>query len=150
MDNLTSDIRHLNMSHIRSTDSSSELAIRSALHRLGFRFRKNDRRLTGTPDIVFPRYYAVVFVNGCFWHAHQHCSKFRLPKTNTAFWQHKLERNRERDKEDIRKLMNEGWRVGIVWECSITGKNRKQKIQTVSDEVSLWLEEGYDELYREF
>jgi len=120
------------------------------LFQLGFRFRKNDRRYTGTPDIVFPHYHAMIFVNGCFWHGHKHCKLFRLPKTNTEFWKNKIERNMQHDKEDSQKLMQSLWRVGVVWECSITGKNRAKKIKDISQEISLWLEEGFDETYIEF
>lgn len=152
MDTLTPLQRHTVMSHIRSTNTVPELTVRSALFRLGFRFRKNDRRYTGTPDIVFSHYHAVIFVNGCFFHghSHEHCKLSRLPKSNTEYWQKKIERNKQRDKEDAQKLMNDLWRVGVVWECSITGKNRAQKIRNVAEEISLWLEEGFDEPYKEF
>jgi DNA mismatch endonuclease, patch repair protein len=150
MDTLSPLSRHLNMSHIRAANTKPELEVRSALHRLGFRFRKNDSRLSGKPDIVFPHYHAVIFVNGCFWHAHDGCANYRLPKSNTEYWQHKLERNRERDAQEIQKLQNEGWRVGVVWECSITGKRRAVKIASVAEEISLWLEEELGDFYREF
>ena len=173
MDTLTPQQRHTVMSHIRSNNTVPELTVRSALFRLGFRFRKNDRRYSGTPDIVFPHYHAVIFVNGCFFHGHAikeqtsitstysngglaatysrgHCKLSRLPKTNTEYWRNKIERNKQRDKEDAQKLMNDLWRVGVVWECSITGKNRAQKIRNVAEEISLWLEEEFDEPYKEF
>lgn len=150
MDDLSPSQRHTNMSHIRSTGSKPETAIRSALFRLGFRFRKNDRRYTGTPDIVMPRYHAVIFVNGCFWHGHEHNGKFRLPKSNTEYWRDKIERNKQRDKQDVQQLMKDLWRVAVVWECSITGRNRTQKICDVAAKISLWLEEGFDEPYKEF
>jgi DNA mismatch endonuclease, patch repair protein len=82
---------------------------------IGFRFRKNDRRFAGKPDIVFPHYHTAIFVNGCFWHAHEHCVKFVLPKSNTEFWQKKLTRNKERDRKDYDVLLNDSWRVGVVW-----------------------------------
>ncbi|MDE5899554.1 MAG: very short patch repair endonuclease [Treponemataceae bacterium] len=150
MDTLSPEQRHAAMSHNRSRDTAPELRIRSALHKIGFRFRKNDRRLSGTPDLVFPRYKAALFVNGCFWHAHQNCAKFRLPSSNTEYWKKKLARNRERDAADAEKLAADGWRVGIVWECSITGRNRAQKIQNVSEAVALWLEEEFSEPFVEF
>ena len=150
MDTLSPSSRHLNMSHIRAANTKPEMEVRSALHRLGFRFRKNDSCYAGKPDIVLPHYHAVIFVNGCFWHAHQGCAKYRLPKSNTAYWQQKLERNRARDAEETKKLIGEGWRVGVVWECSITGKKRAVKISSVAEEVSLWLEEELGDTYREF
>ncbi|MBQ0051242.1 MAG: DNA mismatch endonuclease Vsr [Treponema sp.] len=145
-----SQARHLNMSHIRSTETTPERIIRSALHKIGFRFRKNDRRYPGTPDIVLPHFHAVIFVNGCFWHGHENCDKFRVPKTNSAFWTAKFERNKKRDQRVKENLLNDGWRVGIVWECSITGRNKKLKLQNVTEQISLWLDEEFAESYREF
>ena len=86
-------------------------------------------------------FHAVVFVNGCFWHGHRHCAKFRVPSTHAAFWRHKFARNRERDRENISALMDLGWRVGVVWECSITGSSQKQKLENIAGEIALWLEE---------
>lgn len=150
MDKISSEQRHINMSHIRSTENRPEREVRSALFRIGFRFRKNYRRLAGSPDIVFPHYHAVLFVNGCFWHAHENCLKFRIPSTNIDFWTKKFARNKERDRNVTAQLLEEGWRVGVVWECSITGRNRKLKIQGVSEKISYWLEEDFGERYREF
>ena len=138
------------MSQIKSSGTRPEAAVRSYLHKLGFRFRKNDKRLAGKPDIVFPRYFAVIFVNGCFWHGHSLCKKVRIPKTNSEYWTQKIERNRERDKEEVQALLAQGWRVGVIWECSITGKNRAQKIMEVSESAALWLEEGFDQTFKEF
>lgn len=162
MDTLTPKQRHITMSHIRAKDTIPERTVRSAMHTIGFRFRKNDRRYPGTPDIVLPHYHAVIFVNGCFWHGHtlkaqtaiqssatHGCLYARLPKTNTAFWEAKINRNKERDRKEIEQLLSDGWRVCVVWECAITGKNRASKIQYVSEKISLWLEEGFDEPYME-
>ncbi len=150
MDTLTQEQRSLNMSKIHSKDTKPEIFLRSALFKAGFRFRKNDRRFLGTPDIVLPHYNAVIFINGCFWHGHKNCSLFRLPKTNTEYWKKKIERNAERDKEITRKYLENGFRVGIVWECSITGKKRAQKLAKTTEDISEWLEERFDENYREF
>ena len=150
MDVLSAADRHKNMSNIRAKDTRPEKEIRSALHRIGFRFRKNDSRLPGKPDIVLPNYKAVIFVNGCFWHGHTGCKYFVIPKTNTEFWQNKINRNKERDKAEIEQLQKDGWRVGVVWECSITGKNRSSKIGDVSEKISLWLEEEFEETFMEF
>lgn len=138
------------MSKIHSKDTKPEIFLRSALFKAGFRFRKNDRRFLGTPDIVLPHYNAVIFINGCFWHGHKNCSLFRLPKTNTEYWKKKIERNAERDKEITRKYLENGFRVGIVWECSITGKKRAEKLAKTTEDISEWLEERFDENYREF
>ena len=150
MDTLTPEQRSLNMSKIRSKDTKPEILLRSALHKAGFRFRKNDRRHLGTPDIFLPHYNAAIFINGCFWHGHKNCRLFRLPKTNIEYWKNKIERNTERDKKIIQTYLDNCLRVAVVWECSITGKRRPQKIAKVTEELSLWLEEELEENYREF
>ncbi|WP_244786433.1 very short patch repair endonuclease [Cupriavidus pauculus] len=106
------------MSGIKGKNTKPELVVRRALHRLGFRYRLHVRRLAGAPDLVFPRYRAVVFVHGCFWHQHN-CPLFKMPSSRTEFWQKKLDRNRERDGEHIAELLQGGWRVAVVWECSV-------------------------------
>ncbi len=143
MDTMTKAQRHTVMSHIRSSDTKPELAIRSALHSFGFRFRKNLNGLLGKPDMVFPKYRAVVFVNGCFWHAHD-CGRFRLPKSNVEFWRGKFERNRERDKRIVDSLIGDGWRVCVLWECAMSAsskKERAEKVKSAAERFSLWLEE---------
>lgn len=111
------------MSGIRGKDTRIEVALRSALHRQGFRYRKDVRTLPGRPDIVLMRYQAVIFANGCFWHGHD-CHLFRLPATRTGFWREKIEGNRERDARAIQALRGQGWRVLTVWECAFKGKTR--------------------------
>lgn len=150
MNTLTPEQRSKNMSKIHSKDTKPEIFLRGALFKAGFRFRKNDRRFLGTPDIVLPHYNAVIFINGCFWHGHKNCSLFRLPKTNTEYWKKKIGRNTERDKKITRTYLENGFRVGIVWECSITGKKRKEKLAKATEEISEWLEERFDENFREF
>lgn len=118
-DSLTPTQRSENMRRIRGQDTKPEIALRSALHRQGFRFRKNDPRLPGKPDIVLPKYRTVVFVNGCFWHRHEGCSKATTPKTNTEFWLEKFRRTVERDKRKAVELQALGWVVTVVWECEI-------------------------------
>ena len=138
------------MSKIHSKNTKPEVFLRKALFKAGFRFRKNDKRYIGTPDILLPHYNAVIFINGCFWHGHENCRLFRLPKTNIEFWKHKIERNKKRDSKIIKTYLENCWRVAVVWECSITGKNRVQKLSKVTAELSLWLEEEPDENYKEF
>jgi len=111
--------RSYNMSRIKSKDTKPEEMVRKYLFAHGFRFRKNDRRYPGTPDIVLPRYKTMVFVNGCFWHGHEQCRYFVVPKTNTDFWMNKINRNIERDKENYNKLTDSGWKVITVWECQL-------------------------------
>lgn len=111
------------MAAIRSRDTKPEVALRRALHAQGFRFRLHDRRLPGRPDIVLPRYKAVLQVNGCFWHQHG-CSNSRLPSTRVEFWQAKLDANVARDVRNERELAQLGWRVATVWECEIREAER--------------------------
>lgn len=129
------------MSHIRSRDTGPEKKIRSALFKAGFRYRICDKRYPGKPDLIFPRYYAVVFINGCFWHAHENCRYFVFPKSNTAFWQKKFTRNKERDIENLKYYQEQCWRVCFVWECAIRGTNSRKKIEKVTNQIILWLEE---------
>ena len=105
------------MSGIRGKDTRPELVVRSALHRLGYRFRLHRRDLPGTPDIVLPKHHTVVFVNGCFWHQHRGCRRATLPLTNREFWKVKLNRNAERDKSNIARLKRLGWRTVVIWSC---------------------------------
>ncbi|MCR5290373.1 MAG: DNA mismatch endonuclease Vsr [Treponema sp.] len=140
MDTLSALARHKNMSHIRSKNTTPEKLIRSALFKAGFRYRICDKRYPGTPDLVLPRYYAVIFINGCFWHAHKDCEYFRFPKSNKTFWKKKFARNKERDKQTIKNYQEKCWRICVVWECAIRGKNAKQKIDQVIDQIIQWLE----------
>lgn len=126
MDVLTPEQRQKNMSRIRGKETKPEIIVRKYLFSRGVRYRKNDRRLPGHPDIVFPKYHTVVFVNGCFWHGHENCRYYRLPKTNTVFWRNKIERNKERDSEIITRLESLGWKAIIVWECEIKTKTEME------------------------
>lgn len=111
------------MSGIRGRDTRIEVSLRKALFARGLRYRINDPRLPGKPDIVLPRYRAVVFVHGCFWHGHD-CPLFRLPATNTSFWRDKIGANRARDARVCGELAALGWRVAVVWECALRGRGR--------------------------
>ena len=122
MDTLTPEQRSLNMSRIHGRDTKPEVIVRKYLFAKGLRFRKNDRRLPGHPDIVLPKYRTVVFIHGCFWHGHEGCKYFRLPSTNTGFWKAKIERNRKRDAKVVEELRGLGWDVITVWECEIRRK----------------------------
>jgi DNA mismatch endonuclease (patch repair protein) len=118
-DKLSAKRRSWNMSRIRSENTKPEIMLRSQLHRMGFRFRVHHRGLPGRPDIVFPKYRTVVFVHGCFWHQHSGCIESVRPKTNQEYWNHKLDRNMERDRNSIRALRKAGWVVLRFWECEI-------------------------------
>lgn len=119
MDSLTPAKRSWNMSRIRGRDTKPELALRSALHRLGYRFRLSDRNLPGRPDIVLPKYKTAVFVHGCFWHRHKGCKYAYNPKSRVEFWQHKFEENTARDERNINDIRSNGWIPVVVWECQI-------------------------------
>lgn len=107
------------MRAVKARDTKPELRIRKALFAKGFRYRLNDRRLPGSPDLVFPKHGAVLFVHGCFWHGHDCARGRRRPKTNAAYWREKIARNKERDKRAIAALRRLGWRVKISWECDL-------------------------------
>lgn len=107
------------MSGIRGRDTKPELVIRRYLHAKGFRFRLFRKDLPGNPDVVLPLWKVAVFAHGCFWHGHQGCPFYRIPKTRTEFWTNKIERNAERDEDSIRMLRERGWRVAVVWECAL-------------------------------
>ena len=114
--------RSYNMSRIRGKDTKPEMLVRKYLFSRGFRFRKNDKRYPGRPDIVLPKYRTVVFVNGCFWHGHEGCKYFVWPKSNVEFWRNKIETNTKRDRENYRRLRDMGWNIVIIWECELKKK----------------------------
>jgi DNA mismatch endonuclease (patch repair protein) len=118
MDRLPQQGRSALMARIRGSNTGIEMTVRLALHRMGFRYRLGGCGLTGRPDIVLPRWKAVVFVHGCFWHGHD-CPLFRLPKTRPEFWAGKINNNRERDLRNLRELLGAGYRVATVWECAL-------------------------------
>lgn len=117
-DNHSKEIRSYNMSQIKSNNTKPEVTVRKYLHAHGFRFRKNDKRYPGKPDIVLPKYKTVIFINGCFWHMHN-CRKFVWPKSNDQYWKKKIYANVERDNYNYEKLKALGWRVIVVWECEV-------------------------------
>ena len=127
-DNHTPQVRSYNMSRIRSNNTEPEETVRKFLFSKGFRYRKNDRRFPGKPDIVLPKYKTIVLVHGCFWHCHAGCADYVQPKSNQDYWNKKLERNRIRDSENIIKLQTDGWRVIIVWECELKKDKREHTL----------------------
>ena len=124
MDVLTKEQRRLNMSRIRGRDTKPELLLRKGLHARGYRFRLNVTGLPGRPDIVFPKYGAVIQVNGCFWHGYD-CHRFKMPASRQEFWAEKIATNRQRDKRTDQALSEAGWRVLTVWECALKGVKRR-------------------------
>lgn len=131
-DFLTPGQRSELMARIRSNDTAPELALRRALHRLGLRFTLRNGRLPDKPDLVFPRHKAVVFVHGCFWHRHAGCKVASTPKSNTAFWQEKFDRNVARDARSAVLLEEAGWRVIVAWECDLQSKVRADRTAVAS------------------
>ena len=110
------------MSGIRGKDTKPEIVVRQLLHRLGYRFRLHRKNLAGKPDIVLPKWRTVIFVNGCYWHGHEDCHLFRLPKTRTEFWTNKIEGNSARDERNHTALEDAGWKVLVIWECAVSKK----------------------------
>lgn len=119
MDHLTPEHRSWNMSRIRGKDTKIEVEVRRYLFSRGFRFRKNDKRLPGKPDVVLPKYKTVIFVNGCFWHLHKNCKQGRLPKSNVEYWKAKLEKNIQNDQKHYEQLKELGWNTVVLWECEL-------------------------------
>ena len=132
------------MSGIRGKDTSPELLIRKALFRKGFRYRLHYPGLPGKPDLVFPKYRAIVLINGCFWHGHG-CHLFKWPKTRHEFWKDKISGNVERDHRNLGELHELGWRVLVVWECAVKGKQRLSSEEVVT-RVAKWLRSGANDM----
>ena len=121
------------MSKISGKETKPEIMVRKYLFSKGFRYRKNDKRYPGKPDIVLPKYKTVIFINGCFWHGHKNCSKSKLPDTNYEFWKTKIEANIKRDQENYDALEKQGWRVVIIWQCEINNlENKDKKLKELS------------------
>ena len=145
MDRLTAQQRHTNMAAIKSKDTKPEIVVRRGLWKRGFRYRLNHKRLPGHPDLVLRKYRTCIFVNGCFWHGHDvaitnkqetinvessECCK--IPKTNREFWVAKIQRNKERDKEEQRKLAEMGWHCITVWECELKPTKREETLDSIA------------------
>ncbi|MFS8181501.1 very short patch repair endonuclease [Pseudovibrio denitrificans] len=125
------------MSAIRAKNTRPELLVRSQLHSDGFRFRLHNKELPGKPDLTLKKYRAVIFINGCFWHKHE-CDLFKWPKSRRDFWQKKLSGNHTRDKSNYGELSRLNWRVCLVWECALKGKNKLSPEQCMT-ELRTWL-----------
>lgn len=170
MDRLSPQQRHDCMASIRSKDTKPELIVRKGLWRMGFRYRLNDKRLPGHPDLVLRKYRTCIFINGCFWHGHgvtesqvkseelgvkdeelgvksgdldgSACCK--IPKTNREFWVNKIRRNKERDKEEQRKLAEMGWHSIVVWECELKAKKREGTLDSIAFTLNhIWLKDHH-------
>lgn len=133
-DNHTKEQRSYNMSRIRSKNNVPEERVRKFLFSKGFRYKKNDKKLPGCPDIVLPKYKTVIFVNGCFWHKHN-CKRFVWPSSNEEYWKKKILRNVERDELNIKELKELGWKVLVVWECELKKATIDKRLETLVDEI---------------
>ena len=123
------------MSKIRGKDTKPEILVRKYLHSRGLRFRKNDKRYPGHPDIVLPKYKTIVLVRGCFWHLHEGCKYARIPKSNVEYWQNKLYGNKERDKRTKKELEDMGWKVITVWECQLKKDKQEKTLGELYEEI---------------
>ena len=132
MDVLRAEQRHRNMSAVRSKNTKPEIIVRRYLWHHGFRYRMNSSGLPGHPDIVLRKYRSCIFVNGCFWHGHENCRLFRMPVTNREFWRRKIDSNRKRDAEELRKLAGMGWHCITVWECELSRDLREGTLGSIA------------------
>ena len=133
-DTISPEHRSWNMSRIRNKDTKIEVLVRKYIFSRGYRFRKNDKRYPGKPDVVLPKYHVVIFVNGCFWHQHPGCKNATMPKSNTEFWKEKLGKNVTNDSKNIEKLSSMGWKVITLWECELE-KDFEACMEKLIDEI---------------
>ena len=131
-DKLTPIERHNNMAAIHGKDTKPEMVVRKWLWRHGYRYRLNHPRLPGKPDIVMRKYRTCIFVNGCFWHGHEGCRYYTIPKTNTEFWVNKVKRNKERDVKVQHELAAMGWHCITIWECELKPKEREKTLESLA------------------
>jgi len=143
-DNHSKEIRSMNMSHIRSTNTRPEELVRKFLFSRGFRYRKNVKTLPGCPDIVLPKYKTVIFVNGCFWHKHD-CPRFVWPSSNQEYWIPKITANVERDKKNHLLLQSNGWNVIVVWECELKKATISSRLERLVSEIREEISNGTDQ-----
>lgn len=129
------------MSNIKSSNTKPEKQIRSLLHNLGYKFRLHDKKIPGKPDLKLSKYNTVILINGCFWHRHN-CHLFKPPKSNVEFWDEKLDKNRDRDLKNIENLIELDWRVLVIWECAIKGKQSLNDKELAS-KISLFLNSNF-------
>lgn len=136
-DVMTPEQRSRCMAAVKGKDTKPEMIVRKYLFSRGMRFRVQVRKLPGNPDIVLPKYKTVIFVNGCFWHGHEDCKYFRLPKSNVEFWKEKIGRNIERDRESMQALLDLGWKIIRVWECELRNKaNREDTLNKIYKSIT--------------
>lgn len=125
------------MSRIKGKDTKPEMIVRKFLFSKGFRYRLHDKRLAGKPDIVLPKYKTAIFIHGCFWHGHDDCKYFVVPKTRTEWWLNKIIGNISNDSRNTASLMKEGWNVMVIWECELKPKLRIQKLYNLLESFQI-------------
>lgn len=125
------------MSRIKGKDTKPEMLVRKFLFSKGFRYRLHDKRLPGKPDIVLPKYKTVIFINGCFWHGHEGCKYFVVPKTRTEWWVGKIYGNKTNDLLNINSLIEFGWKAIILWECQLKPVNREETLLNLSEDINI-------------
>ena len=135
VDKFNKETRSYNMSQIKGKDTKPEILVRKYLFSKGLRFRKNDKRYPGSPDVVLPKYNTIVFVHGCFWHLHDGCKYAVMPKSNVDYWEKKLYGNIERDKRNQKLLENMGWTVITVWECQLKKDKQEQTLKELYNQI---------------
>jgi len=139
MDTVDKKTRSRIMASVGQRNTGPEMGLRRVLHRQGLRYRLHDKKLPGSPDLIFPRFRTVVFIHGCFWHAHKGCKFATKPSTRKKFWKDKFEANRKRDRRNYEALKKLGWRVLVVWECTIRGLD-ESGLNQLGLKVVSWIE----------
>jgi len=137
--------RRYNMSQIKGKNTKPEMLVRKYIFSKGFRYKLHDKKLPGKPDIVFPKIRTVIFVHGCFWHGHENCKYFVVPKTNTEWWLSKINRNKQNDVENISKLKNEGWDIFTIFECELKNEKLNKTLNNILVQLNNKLSENKDE-----
>lgn len=140
MDIVSSSVRSRMMSGIRGNNTRPEMIVRKYLHAAGLRYRLHQKQLPGTPDIVLRRFNVAILVNGCFWHRHVDCKYATTPASNESFWQKKFLANVQRDQKNVSLLIEQGWRVLLVWECALRGESRKMVLESLIEDIRLGTE----------
>lgn len=133
-DTFSKEKRHEVMSKIRGKDTKIEIKVRHWLYHHGIRYRKNCKDIAGKPDIAIKKYKIAIFIHGCFWHGHENCKYYRLPKSNVEYWEDKIEKNKNRDREIIENLQSMGWNVFVVWECQVKS-NFESVMESLLNEI---------------
>lgn len=145
-DIMTPEQRSRCMAAVKSNDTKPEMIVRRYLHSLGFRYGLHNKKLPGSPDIILRRFKTVIFINGCFWHGHENCNNYRMPKSNVDFWQSKINRNRARDERNLNDLQKLGWRVIVIWECQL--KTKELREQTFHEILNILKSTNSNQLYQ--